>query len=297
MTRAGEEIHHSADDRRLPEVGSAAVVVPVGGLDPMLAGQLRAVLAQECSVPFDVVLSVNTSDGAVRAAVDEMAAAASARVQVIDSSSTRGAAHARNAGWRHATADAVAFCDADDRVHAGWLQALVDALADHDAVSGRVVDVFPDERSAAWHPPATPGDLPTFLGHRYVLSGNLACRRSALEKVDGFDESLTRCEDIAIGWQFTRHGLSMAYAPDAVIDYHHRAGAWPMLRQHYLYGRGMSEVLRRYGTPDGNGSGLGALRPNNQSVARRTLMGWMRRGAIGLGRLRGMIGASRTATR
>ncbi len=278
----------------MPTLGSIAVVVPVGSLDPMLASQLSAVLEQDCSVPFDVVLSVNTGDPAVHAAVDNMAAAASGRVQVIDSSSRRGAAHARNAGWRHSAADAVAFCDADDRVHPGWLRALVDGLADHDAVSGRVVDVFPDERSAAWHPPATPGDLPTFLGHRYVLSGNLACRRAALEKVDGFDESLTRCEDIAIGWQFTKNGLSMAYAPGAVIDYRHRSGVWPMLRQHYLYGRGMSEVLRRYGTPDGNGSGLNSLRPNNQSVARRTLMGWIRRGAIGLGRLRGMIGSSRS---
>ena len=124
---------------------------------------------------------------------------------------------------------------------------LIAGLDAHDAVTGRVVDVFPTPRMAHWHPPATPGGLPTFLGTPYLLSGNLAVRRAAFEAVGGFDESLTRCEDIALGWDLIRRGYSLGYVHEAAIDYVHRPGMRAMLRQHYMYGRGMSEVLAHHG--------------------------------------------------
>jgi colanic acid/amylovoran biosynthesis glycosyltransferase len=273
---------------------SVAVVIPVGSFDDMLERQVCAVLGQHCRFPFDIVLSVNSSEPDVMRAVGKLAASIGGeRVQVVDSSDVAGAAHARNRGVRASNASRIAFCDADDRVHDGWLDALIEALDQFDAVSGSVIDVFTDARAAGWHPPATPGSLPRFLGREYVLTGNLAVRRAAFDAVGGFDESLSRCEDIAFGWALTNAGFTIGFADRAAIDYHHRAGVKAMLRQHFHFGRGMSEVLDRYGVPSGDGfakaDGWRAMKPNGQRAQRHTVGGTMRRGALASGRLSGIV--------
>jgi GT2 family glycosyltransferase len=277
------------------DVCGVSVIIPVGAVDAALDRQVEAVLAQESEVPFDLVLSLNLRGPESPAALRSRWTIPPGRsLRVVEALDRRSAAHARNVGARAAGGELLAFCDADDLVHPGWLQALVDALGSYDAVTGQVVDVFPDERTASWHPPATPGELPRFLGRPYLLSGNLAVRRAAFDAVGGFDETLTRCEDIAFGWALTGAGFAIGYAPAAVLSYHHRSGMRSMLRQHYLYGRGMSETLARYGVPTGNESepitAVGMLRPNGQRAAKTTVGGTARRGAIALGRVRGIVG-------
>ena len=146
-----------------------SVIVPVGAVDAVLERQVRAIVEQQLDRPFELVLSLNVSDAAAAAELDRMLAAiGDGCVRVVDSSDRKGAAHARNVGIRASVGRLVACCDADDMVHAGWLAALVLGLADHDAVSGHVIDVFPEPHMAKWHPPATPDSLPTFLGVRRV---------------------------------------------------------------------------------------------------------------------------------
>lgn len=272
----------------------AAVVIPVGSVEAVLRDQVASVLAQSGASLADVVLSVNSSSPAVASGVRSVVELSNdPRVRIVDSSARRGAAHARNVGAASTRCGAIAFCDADDLVHDGWLRALLDGLATFDAVSGRVVDVFADERMRRWYPATTSGALNTFLGMPYLLTGNLAVRRDAFETVGGFNETLTRCEDIAFSWSLMRAGFSIGYADHAVIDYRRRDGVVAMLRQHYSYGRGMSEVLRTLGTPPSpsrlGSSPLGMLRPNGQPAASRSPIGILRRSAIAVGRVRGLV--------
>lgn len=272
----------------------AAVVIPVGSIDAVLGDQVARVLAQTNVSLREVVLSVNSAEphvvNTVRSIVE---ACADPRLRIVDSSNSKGAAHARNVGAAATDCPAIGFCDADDLVHEGWLSALIDGLGTFDAVSGDVIDVFLDERMRRWYPSTTTGSLNSFLGQPYLLTGNLAIQRAAFQTVEGFDETLTRCEDIAISWSLLRAGYSIGYASGAVIDYRHRPGVVPMLRQHYSYGRGMSEVLRAFGTPEATGrlasSPLGILRANAQRSDRRSLAGLLRRVAIGAGRVRGLV--------
>ena len=279
---------------------SLCVVIPTGGFDDLLEPQLRAVLAQNPGAPFTVVLSVNTPDAAVFGAIEALVAKlADPRVSVVSSAEPRSAAHARNVGLRAAPADTdiVAFCDADDIVAPDWLAELVGALGMHAAVGGHLEDVFPDPRQAAWRPPATPGTLPSFLGVPYIVTANMAIRRDAFEAVGGFDVTLVRCEDIAISWALLRAGHTIGYAPGAVARYRHRPGLWLLLQQHELYGRGMSQVLTRYGLPTDDEwiapRGAAMLRPNKQRASKRTLVGTMRRGAIAVGRVHGLVSERR----
>ena len=273
----------------------ASVVVPIGSVDRYLDEQLRAVVEQQCDFDFEVVSALNRPGATARSDLQRLVASlGDERVRLVDASDERGAAHARNIGASDAQTDQIAFCDADDVVEQGWLAALVRGLADYDAVSGHVSeDRFCPPRQRNWRPPATPGGLPSFVGHPYLLSGNLAVRRGPFDHVGRFRTDLTRCEDIALSWALAEAGYTLGYVPDAVLHYRHRDGLWPMVHQHYLYGRGMSEVLLGVGTPGSAGSDRSLLfRANGQKLTRRTMAGSLRRGGIAAGRLRGMVGVS-----
>lgn len=272
-----------------------AVVVPVGRVDALLGHQLRAILAQQTPFSFEVVLARNVASPTARADLDRLVASIrDPRVRVVNADQRRSASHARNMGAAATSAEVLAFCDADDEVAPGWLANLV-ARTDVDVAVGGHLD---EERFAIpgqshWRPPATPGCLPTFLGFPYAVSANLALHRTAFEKVGGFDVSLRRGEDIALSWDLLRADMNLVFAPDAVVHYRHRAGVRELIRQHYLYGIGMSQVLARHPMPDVAGEsgarGLRMLRPNAQPQDRRSFVGtYVRRGSLAAGRVVGL---------
>ena len=201
-----------------PSPIAVSVVIPVGSVDDQLPLQVRAILAQRAEVGFELVLSLNSSAPADRAAVGDLVRTfADPRLRMVSSADRRGAAHARNVGAFASEGRVLAFSDADDEVHHGWLAALLRGLEKWDAVTGQINEVAPPKQQA-WRPPATPGRLPTFLGVPYILSGNLAITRKAFVAVGGFDETLTRCEDIALGWALLEKGYRIGYVEDAIKD-------------------------------------------------------------------------------
>lgn len=264
-----------------------SVVMPVGSVEPELGDQLTALSCQTFDGPWELVLSLNTPGARndLEKALDAFSAA-DVDVSIIDSSAVRSASHARNAGAAAAKADRIAFCDSDDIADAGWLAAMVNALDDHRVVGG----YLEEERLAVpgqenWRPPATPGGNPSFLGHDFLVSANVAIWADDFHKAGGFDESLLRGEDIAFSWALISGGVELGYCDDAVMHYRHRKGLWSMMKQHYLYGRGMSQILARIGTPDG---GKATLRPNGQRVDKMSSVHILRRGSIAVGRVVGL---------
>jgi len=262
-------------------------------VDELVAAQVQAVDLQRSEHPFEIVLACNQPGAKARADLEDLArAAGSPRVRVVPAADRRGAAHARNVGVAHAQGDLLAFCDADDRVHDRWLDPLLRGLDEFDAVGGRLHDVR-DDRHVHIRPPATPDGLPTFLGIPYIVTASMAVRRAAFETVGGFDEDLVRCEDIALSWSLLASGCRLGFVADSNADYTHRTGLRQLLWQHYLYGRGMSQVLLRYGKPNGRQwepqSGMALLRPNAQPGGARTFAGTLRRCAIAAGRVVGIV--------
>jgi GT2 family glycosyltransferase len=283
---------HRTSGARAPDV---SVVVPVGAPSPFLADQLEAVVLQETDFRFEVVVSCNATDESDCARIAAVTRRfADSGLRLVDAHDRRSASYARNVGAQAATGDVLAFCDADDLVDRRWLAALTDSVADDVAVGGHLDEqMFAIPRQTGWRPPVTPGALPTFLGVPYAVSANFAVTRRTFDEVGGFDENLTRCEDIALSWRLRHTGVALRYAPDAVVHYRHRAGVVALVKQHYRYGIGMAQVLRRYGVPRDHGverlSGIAALRPNGQPVDRRTFVGsFVRRASLAAGRVVGL---------
>ena len=270
-----------------------SVVIPVGRVDDDLPLQFDALVTQDYPGSWELVLSLNTDDAMERRELESLLAdRPSLAARIVDSSDLRSASHARNVGADAARGHMLLFCDGDDLADPAWITSLVAALAEAPAVGGHLGE---DRLAIAgqdhWRPPATPGALPVFLGHPFLVTANMGLRRAAFEEVGGFDTSLIRGEDIAFSWDLIDHGLELAYAADAIMHYRHRKGLLPMMRQHYQYGRGFSQLLARRGLPGGSSTtkGLAALKPNGQAVANKGIPYVLRRGSIATGRVVGLV--------
>ena len=124
----------------------------------------------------------------------------------------RGPAAARNAGWRAADAEWIAFLDDDVKVPRDWCQRLMRDLSD-----------LPDEVAAsqAWlYVPAPPQRRPTDSERRTLalmgapwITADMAYRRAALVATGGFDERFPRAfrEDSDLALRTVRLGYVMTW--------------------------------------------------------------------------------------
>lgn len=163
-----------------------------------------------------------------------------------------GTCRARNAGWRAATTDVVAFTDDDCLPEPGWVEALSRSFAsdsEPDFVTGRIVPDAPTTKRAqlslsvhlAAEPATFDGDADVeTLGH----GANMAWRREALERIGGFDEllgpgaPLRAAEDQDVFWRALRLGCVGRFEPDAVVVHRQWRGRARQLRAYYGYGVG-----------------------------------------------------------
>ncbi len=268
-----------------------SIIVPVGSVGDDLRLQLESLLQQDVTDTFEVVLSVNTPAVAATQQLSKMLnELGDSRIRTVSSSDKRGASHARNVGARAARTETLIFCDADDAADAGWARHLLVALGKHGAVGGTMSDDrFTPVGTRPLRAPATPDGLPTFLDVPYIVSANLIMSRAAFDAVDGFDTTLTRCEDIAISWALMNKGYTIGYSDKGLMHYRPRTGLRDMMHQHYLYGIGMSEVLSRYPMPGSTGTaGAKMFKPNSQPSDEPRTQRFLRRGSIAAGRIVGM---------
>jgi histidinol-phosphate phosphatase family protein len=121
----------------------------------------------------------------------------------------RGPAAARNAGWRAATADWVAFLDDDVLVPCEWPSALERDLAELDlnvaASQGRIVVPLGSDRPTDWE-----RNVQGLESARWATA-DMAFRRAALALVGGFDERFPRAyrEDSDLALRLLDAGLAL----------------------------------------------------------------------------------------
>lgn len=148
----------------------------------------------------------------------------------------QGLSHARNAGIAACRGGIVAIVDDDERVNPEFLAAYVDLFdsrPDAASAGGRVVAEYETGRprwmsSFTERPIANPMDfgsriIPFPKGH-IPAGGNMAFRRSTLERCGGFDPELGRCGESLVGGEesdlfarLNRAGEPCYYVPGAVI--------------------------------------------------------------------------------
>lgn len=203
----------------------AVVVAVLNGADKIRTC-LKAVHSQTRAPDEVIVVDNGSTDGTANVAASEGASV----VRLPE----RGVYRARNAGWRASQADLVAFTDADCEPAGEWLDRLLEPFSDPSIAGVGGEAVLPEVRTASqrWV------QLRRFMSQEanfahpfmpFLATANAAYRRSALEEVDGFEESFRSGGDTDISWRVQAlAGGRLAFQPDARVV-HHFAEHWTEL--------------------------------------------------------------------
>lgn len=242
---AGRVGDNAAPRRDAPRLVS--VIIPCRNGASTLGEQLAALAGQTYPGDWEVVFVDN---GSTDASV-EVASAWGSRLPALRvvRAAKRGVASVRNVGAKAARGDLLAFCDADDVVVPGWLAALVAAARDADIVGGALDDVtLNDERVVAWRGALPVGQpLVRFDYLPYAPGGNCAVWRGVFEALGGWDAAyVAGSDDADFSWRAQARGLTVAYAPDAVLQYRYRGTLRGVCRQFFRYGITEVRLYRRF---------------------------------------------------
>jgi glycosyltransferase involved in cell wall biosynthesis len=237
----------------------ASVVLPTRGRAAYLEVALDSLAAQDLTEPWELIVVDDGSTDGTRDLLERSG------VRTIRFDPPRGLNAARNAGIEAATADLIAFTDDDVHAPPGWLAALVDGARRHpdaDAFGGPIHAHFEGRGLRGCgreDPPLTTLDLgPSDTTAEYVWGVNMAVRRSAVERIGRFDETIHGGGDEQ-EWteRLQAAGGRVAYIANAALDHRrtaHDARLSKLARGAYVRGRAM----RAYDTRRGRAPGLGA---------------------------------------
>lgn len=223
-----------------------SVVIPAYDAVDTLGAQLKALLSQEWSGTWEIVVADNGSTDGTGERVERIARS-DPRVRLVDARQRRGAAHARNRGVDAARGRSIAFCDADDVVADGWLAAMGEALGRSPFVTG------PQEYECL-NPPWLYGVYGTVPTRALQLfedifpfgpTANLGIDRELFERVGRFDTSISVYEDLELCLRVWLEGVQLEFVPAAVVHYRYRQAFRPLWKQAATYGAARPAIARR----------------------------------------------------
>lgn len=177
-------------------------------------------------------------------------------VRVLRHDTSKGPAAARNTGLKACETDFVAFLDSDVVPRRGWLEALLGHFCDPAVVlvAPRIVGLREPKNMVSRYE-AVRSSLD--LGQReapvvphgtvsYVPSAAIICRRTALNEVGGFDESLRSGEDVDLCWRFIEAGARLRYEPIALVGHDHRTELRDWFVRKAFYGSSAAPLAVRH---------------------------------------------------
>lgn len=171
------------------------MIIPTLNEAENLAGVLAALMPEE---DHEVIVVDGGSDDGT----DTIAIEAGARVIT---SSSAGRAHQMNVGAAEAEGEVLFFLHGDTVVPVGALGLIIDALENSEVVGGGFLREFDSDsqwlgltcRLADWRSE----NLGIFLGDQGIF-----VRQNIFKEMGGFDENLSRCEDLKFSIKLRKQG-------------------------------------------------------------------------------------------
>ncbi len=223
-----------------------SIVMPVRNVSATLREQLDALVQQECTCSWEVVIVNNRSTDDTAEIVHEYAAK-HPRIRMITADDGSGVNFGRNRGIEGARSELVALCDGDDIVGPRWVQAMYDGLQHHEVMTGPIDAAL---LNPAWlvH---TRGLFPTDRPRAYfgifplAAGGNMAIRRSTWRRVGRFREDIVGAvDDIEFSLRLWQANVEIGFALDAVIHYRYRSEPISLWRHGRFYGKGKPLICK-----------------------------------------------------
>lgn len=213
--------HSPANRTHVPRV---SVIIPCYNTSGLVGETLQSVFAQTYR-DFEVVV---VNDGSPDTPELEQAIAPWRDRIVYVHTENCGLAGARNNGIQAANGDLIALLDSDDLWEPNYLGvqvAKLDENPDTDIVypnalifgAGPNLIEFPRSRGKV--------TFASLVEERCVVMVSVLARRSALERVGLFDDSLRSCEDFDMWLRCLKQGSKIIYHPQPLVRYRRRPGS------------------------------------------------------------------------
>lgn len=227
---------------------TVSVVMPARDAAGTIGAALSAIRMQD----YPLITQVIVADGASTDATPEIARRAGATVVPNPGATTPAGL---NAAIAASTGDVIVRCDAHAELPAGYVSRAVETLlrTGADNVGGMQVPVGRSfwERAiaAAMSSRLGAGDARYRVGGEEGPADTVylgVFRRTALERVGGFDETLERNQDYELNWRIRETGGVVWFDPRLQVAYRPRGSLRELWRQYFDYGRWKRVVIRRH---------------------------------------------------
>jgi succinoglycan biosynthesis protein ExoA len=230
-----------------------SVIMPVRNEERHLAESVGSVLGQDYPGPLELVLAVGPSRDKTQEIAENFAATDS-RIIVVANPSGH-IPTALNAAIRASRHDVIVRVDGHALLPAGYVDAAVRTLEETGAVNvGGIMaaeGVTPFQQAVAWAmtSPAGVGSAKYHTGGEAGPAASVylgAFRRSAVERVGGYDEQYLRAEDWEMNHRLRAAGGLIWFTPRLKVSYRPRATVAALASQYFHYGRWRHVVARKH---------------------------------------------------
>jgi len=227
--------------------------MPVLNEENYLEAAVLAILSQDYAGPIQVVLALGPSTDRT----NEVAAriiAGDSRVSSVQNPTGR-TPEGLNAALAATIQEIVVRVDAHSELSDGYIRLAVETLqrTGADNVGGimgaRGVTKFEKAVAAAMTSPLGVGSASFHTGGTEGPAETVylgVFKRSALERVGGYDQAFTRAQDWEMNYRIRTTGGTVWFNPDLFVTYRPRPNVFKLAKQFFEYGSWRHEVMRRH---------------------------------------------------
>ena len=234
-------------NRRLPLISA---VIPVFRSEDILARAIGSLLAQDVRDWEAIIVDDGSPESSWR--IIQAYAWIDPRILVIRRNH-EGVCATRNAGVAEAQGEYLLFLDADDWLELDAMSRLASSCESERcvAVHGRFRYTLPDGSPTEWtggHSLATPPFEALSRSNVLSVPSSVLVRKSVLNEIGSFDQSLAHCGDWDLWGRLARHDGAIGHVDQIVTQYRMRPGSLSRSPRTLL--RDAITVLRRIHLPD-----------------------------------------------
>jgi succinoglycan biosynthesis protein ExoA len=232
---------------------AVAVVMPVLNEENYLEAAVLAILSQDYEGPIQVVLALGPSTDRTNEVATRICAGDS-RVSSVPNPTGR-TPEGLNAALAATTQEIVVRVDAHSELSDGYIRLAVETLqrTGADNVGGimgaRGVTKFEKAVAAAMTSPLGVGSASFHTGGNEGPADTVylgVFKRSALDRVGGYDPAFTRAQDWEMNYRIRTTGGTVWFNPDLFVTYRPRPNVFKLAKQYFEYGSWRHEVMRRH---------------------------------------------------
>lgn len=231
---------------------AVSVIIPVLNEERFLKQSVDAILNQNYSGQFEIILALGPSKDKTNIIAQELAK--DQRVKLVENPSGRTAAALNNA-IKNSNFDIIVRLDGHAIVDSNYIKNAVKTLVESgaDNVGGLMnaegTNTFEKSVAAAMTSKFGVGNAPFHVGGKSgevdtVYLGTF--RKSALERVGYFDESFIRAQDWEMNYRIRKTGGKIWFNPDLVVSYRPRKNILQLAKQYFEYGQWRKQVTKNY---------------------------------------------------